>query len=80
MTRVDTRCFDDTYIGPRWRYGLQYRPLLSGGAVPPGHITWSDRASTDPRFRLYGTVDFPRELTQHEVEAYQLVALGKVEP
>lgn len=72
--------WDDTYVGPRWRYGLQYRPLVTGGGAPDDWIVKSDRSSADPRFRLYGTVDYPRELTVHEVEAYQLVALGKVEP
>jgi hypothetical protein len=75
--RADIK-FNDTYAGPRWRYGLQYRPLLLGGATPEDFIVFSDRASADPRCRLYGTVDFPRELTAQEVTSYQLVPFGQV--
>lgn len=67
--------YDDTYTGPRWRYGLQYRPLVTRGGAPDDFITFSDRS--DPAFRLFGTVEYPRELTAEEVASYQLVALGK---
>lgn len=72
--------FDDSYHGPRWKYGLQYRPLVTGGGAPDDFIVYSDRSSTDPRFRLFGTVDYPRELSDGEIESYQLVPLGQVAP
>lgn len=70
--------FDDTYIGPRWRYGLMYRPLVTGGGAPDDWIVYSDRSSTDPRFKRFGTVDYPRQLEAEEVGAFQLIPLGKV--
>lgn len=67
--------FDDTYTGPRWRYGLVYRPLVAGTAnVPRGWILHSDRPH--PQLR-HGTVDFPRELTPEEVARYELLPLGE---
>ncbi len=62
--------WNDTYKGPRFRYGLQYRPL-GYGAVPPDWIIKSDKK--DPKFPNFGMIDYPRRLTQHEIEAYQLV-------
>jgi len=71
-----TQLYDDTYSGPRWRYGLTYRPLVTGTAnVPKGWIIWSDRPHADFR---HGTVDFPRELTAHEFQTYELTFLGPV--
>ncbi len=60
--------FDDTYTGPRWRYGLSLRPLGPYN-VPDGAIIGSwDR---DGRF-AYGTVAYPRELTREECDHYDL--------
>lgn len=60
--------FDDTYTGPRWTYGLHYRPA-GYGSVPPGRIIGADRAH--PRYR-HGTIAYPRELTEREVAAFEL--------
>lgn len=65
--------FDDEYRGPRYRYGLIARPP-SIGAVPPGYIIGSERKSTDFRF---GTIDYPRRLTDEEVYRYELVFVGE---
>ena len=63
--------FDDSYKGPRFTYGLQYRPLTGIGNVPDGFIIFSDRPHPD--FKNFGTVDYPRELTQAEINGFQLV-------
>jgi hypothetical protein len=65
--------YDDTYSGPRYRYGLVYRPLVFA-QVPAGWIIFSNRQ--DPNFR-HGTVDYPFEISSEIVEAYQLVFVGK---
>ena len=65
--------FDSEYNGARWRYGLQYRPL-GYAQVPDGYIIHSDRE--DSRF-AYGTVDYPRQLTDTELARFQLVAVSE---
>lgn len=65
--------WDDTYKGPRWTYGLRYRPL-GYGTAPQDYIIHSDRTSAEFRF---GTIDYPRELTEAEVAAYQLEIVQK---
>jgi len=69
--------FDDTYKGPRFRYGLNYRPLHSSH-VPKDFIIWSDRKSE--AFPVFGTVDYPRELTQHEIDTFELTPVPISEP
>jgi hypothetical protein len=59
---------DDEYQGPRWRYGLRNRPVMIG-TVPRGRIVQSERPH--PNF-LYGTVDFPFELSAEDVYGYEL--------
>ena len=63
--------FDDTYTGPRYRYGLTYRPPAYAN-IPAGWIVFSNRP--DPRFR-HGIIEYPRKLTDHEVEAYELTPI-----
>jgi hypothetical protein len=60
--------YDDTYTGPRWVYGLSYRPLSSSN-VPRDWILFSDRPH--PNFR-HGTVQYARQLTSGEIAAFQL--------
>lgn len=60
--------FDDEYNGPRWRYGLTFRPVGFGN-VPKGYIIGSDRPHK--QFR-HGTIDYPRELTTEEVAGFEL--------
>ena len=71
----ETHLFDDTYTGPRWTYGLTYRPL-SMASVPKGAIIHSDRAH--PAYR-HGTVDFPRQLTDEEIAGYELALINTTE-
>lgn len=63
-----TTLFDDTYTGPRWTYGLTYRPL-GYAQVPDGWIVFSNRDHPDFRF---GTVDYPNELHPDTVRQTQL--------
>lgn len=60
--------FDDTYQGKRWTYGLRYRPAGYAN-IPDGWIISSDKPRTD---YPHGSIDYPRELTAEEVEAFQL--------
>ncbi len=64
--------FDDTYKGERYTYGLNYRPLATA-QVPDGWIIKSNREN--PNFRSFGTVDYPRKLTDHEVGTFQLTPI-----
>ncbi|MDP2661736.1 MAG: hypothetical protein Q8R28_13495, partial [Dehalococcoidia bacterium] len=66
--------YDDTYTGPRWTYGLQYRPVAVE-TLPKGWIVFSKRPHKD--FRNFGTVDFPFELSERDVQAFQLTLAGK---
>lgn len=60
--------YDDTYSGTRWVYGLTYRPL-GFAQVPDGYIIGSWRNAEGFR---YGSVAYPRELSDKEREAFQL--------
>lgn len=50
--------FDDTYDGPRWTYGLKFRPV-SYANVPDGWIIHSGQEHPDFKF---GTIDYPFDL------------------
>jgi len=67
--------FDDTYTGPRWRYGHQYRHFA---CRPDGFILDTKAVSDDPRCP-FGTIDYARELTADEVATHQFVPFGLVE-
>ena len=69
MAGTTTQLWDRDYDGPRWRYGLTYRPL-GYATVPDGWIIKSDREH--PGYR-HGTIDYPRRLSADEVKAYELV-------
>lgn len=60
--------YDDEYTGKRYTYGLRLRPLVYSH-VPAGWIVYSNRAHPD---YLFGTVDYPRPLTENEIAAYEL--------
>ena len=62
------KVFNDTYLGRRWTYGLELRPLHSSH-VPAGWILHSD--FIHPEFK-FGTVQYSRPLTPDEVKSYQL--------
>lgn len=51
--------YNDDYKGPRWTYGLSYRPV-GMAMVPDGYIIWSDKEHTKYRF---GTLDYPMGTT-----------------
>lgn len=63
-----TYIFSDEYTGPRYRYGLTYRPIAVG-AVPAGWIIGSQRPHA--RFR-YGTIDYPQQLPEGQAQSYEL--------
>ena len=74
MPTSPTPLYDDTYAGPRWRYGLRYRPL-GYAQVPNGWIIFSDRPH--PAYH-FGTVEYSRPLTTHEEEQFSLILLAQV--
>ena len=61
--------FDYEYKGPRYRYGLRNRPVAQCH-LPRGWIIFSDKSH--PNFRNFGTIDFPRELTKEEMDAWEI--------
>lgn len=62
--------FNDTYEGPRFTYGLQYRPAAAYN-IPDGRIIWADKPH--PKFPRFGTVQYPRQLSEQEVKGFELV-------
>ena len=60
--------YDDIYSGPRYTYGLTYRPV-GYAQVPVGWVMWSERPHPDFR---YGTVDYPAPLSENAVRGCQL--------
>lgn len=75
MSKIPPRSeqiWDVDYTGPRWTYGLTWRSIRNGG-VPDGFIIYSHRAANAP-FR-FGVVDYPRPLTDEEIEAYHLTLI-----
>lgn len=64
--------FSDAYTGQRWTYGLRYRPMMIG-AQPKGFIIGSEGPARD-EFR-FGTIQYPRELTDVELVAYELTLI-----
>mgnify|MGYP001602228867 FL=1 len=69
--------FDDTYKGPRFKYGLQYRPVGYAN-IPDGWIINSDHPHKD--FFKFGTIEYPYELGQAEIDSFQLVPLDMHKP
>ncbi len=65
---VAAPAMDDEYIGPRWTYGLLYRPFTNAGA-PKGWIVFSDRPHTG---FMYGTIDYPFELPEAQANQYDM--------
>lgn len=68
--------YDDTYKGPRWRYGLEHRPITQYFNVGtfPDPILFSDRP--DPRFPYHGTADWPCEIPEEEARHHSLVLVS----
>ncbi len=63
--------YNDTYNGPRYTYGLNYRPLAQS-QVPDGWIIWSDEEHEDFKF---GTVDYPFELASDQIKSFELIPI-----
>lgn len=74
MSGGTTTLYDDTYVGPRFTYGMSLRPLQYG-AQPNDFIVFSLR--DHPKYR-HGTIQYPRELTDEECRAYELTLIGLV--
>lgn len=68
-----TPIYNDTYTGPRYTYGLQYRPA-DVAHIPAGWILWSE--ARHPEFR-HGTVAYPRPLTDDEIRAFELTLVDR---
>ena len=70
---ADDIIFTVTYTGPRWRYGLRYRSMQIG-AQPKGFIigTQGPRDASFP----FGSIEYPRRLSDAEVEAYELTLIA----
>jgi hypothetical protein len=79
MERVMARrplLFDDEYMGPRWRYGLPAHHLAYYVETSANDwIIYSERRSADPSLP-FGTVDYPRELPEEDLQQLQLIPLG----
>jgi len=73
---VDKTVFDSDYTGPRFTYGMKYRPL-SIGAQPKGYIIDSYRDSDEFR---HGKIQYPRQLTKEEVYDFELTPVEDVKP
>jgi len=63
--------FSDAYTGPRFTYGLKYRPMQIG-AQPKGYIIGSE--GKNERFR-FGTIQYPSELTADELYSYEMTLI-----
>lgn len=61
------------YSGPRYTYGLQYRPFGGIGTVPAGYIMDTLDKTDDQRPHRFGTIQYPFELSEKEIYRYELV-------
>lgn len=68
--------WDSTYTGPRWTYGLTYRPA-GYAQVPDGYILFTARPHPDFRF---GTIDYPIELSASKAHNFELILIETKEP
>lgn len=64
--------FNDSYVGPRWTYGLTYRPA-GYASVPNGWVLGSVRPHEDFR---HGIIDYPFELPDKDVNSYELTLIS----
>lgn len=72
--------YNDTYQGPRWRYGFINRPPGFGTMPDEGQIMQSWDKSSDPLERWrHGTVDYTRKLSRDEIYSYELVPVCYVD-
>jgi hypothetical protein len=67
--------WSDEYTGPRWTYGLTYRGLGTA-TVPEGWLIDATRSVPGNGY-AFGTVDYPRELTDTELKAFELTFVAR---
>lgn len=67
--------FSEDYTGPRWRYGLQYRPF-GFGTVPDGYIIGTLDEDDNARPHRFGTMEYPFPLTEKQLYRYELVLIA----
>ena len=70
----DSAIFHEDYKGPRWTYGLKYRPA-GIGHQPKGFIIGSQ--GKHPEYKNFGTIDYARKLTEEEIYQYELGPIEK---
>lgn len=72
--------FAEDYAGPRYRYGYRNRPFAMAHQ-PKGFLIGAlDQEYRDPERGIrHGWIDYPFQLTPHEVEAFELVDMGEVQ-
>ncbi len=72
--------YHEDYCGPRWMYGMTHRPPAIG-ALPQGRIVGADNPEPVRQGERvlcpFGTVEYPFELTAHEVRQYEMVLLAE---
>ena len=66
--------WDSEYKGPRWQYGLTYRPATYA-QVPDGYIIWSGKPH--PGY-AHGTIDYPFRLSDGQVERFELTLVAEL--
>jgi hypothetical protein len=66
--------WSDQYHGPRWRYGLVYRPLTADAFLPRDFILGSQGPATAAY--PHGSVDYPYRLPDAVVKGHELVLVG----
>jgi hypothetical protein len=71
MTIPPRPLWTDEYDGPRWTYGLTYRPL-GLATVPKGFLIGSGREHPDFRF---GTIDYPFRLDDFTANQMELTEI-----
>jgi len=72
MTIPERPMWSDEYSGPRWTYGLTYRPV-GYATVPKGFLLGSSKEHPDFRF---GTIDYPFQIdavTAHQMDLTEVI-------
>jgi hypothetical protein len=74
--------YHDTYTGPRWRYGLQHRPISAyflgrdGSGDLPHPILFSHRPTPGDRVHPHGVADWPCEIPPDVARHHGLVLVA----
>jgi hypothetical protein len=64
--------FDDTYSGPRYKYGMRNRPY-GFATAPKGAILMTYKPEDKEHGSRHGTIEYPFKLTKDDVRSYELV-------